>query len=88
MKRSKPSEHQIVKVLGEYENGRMVEDICRELNIHRATFHNWKKKYSGMSGTDLAELKSLQQENARLKKMYADLALDHAVLKDVLSKKF
>jgi len=88
MKKAKHSEAQIVKMLQEYENGRNVEDICREHGIHRATFYNWKKKYSGMDATQLSELKALKEENARLKKMYAELAMDNMVLKDVLSKKF
>lgn len=88
MKRNKHTEQQIVKVLKEYETGRKVEDICKEYSIHRATFYEWKKKYSGMDGVQLSELKSLQQENARLKKMYAELAMDNLVLKDILTKKF
>ena len=88
MKKTKHSEAQIVKMLQEYESGRSVEDICREQGIHRATFYNWKKKYSGMDASQLSELKSLKEENTRLKKMYAELAMDVVVLKDVLSKKF
>lgn len=87
MKKTKHSEAQIVKMLGEYENGRKAEDICREYGVHRATFYNWKKKYSGMDTSQLTELKSLKEENARLKKMYAELAMDNMVLKDVISKK-
>ena len=88
MKKSKHTESQIVKVLQEYENGRNVEDICLDLGIHKATFYNWKKRYSGMDATHLSELKALKEENARLKKMYAELAMDNVVLKDVISKKF
>ena len=88
MKKTKHSEAQIVKMLQEYEKGRSVEDLCREHGVHRATFYNWKKKYSGMDATQLSELKALKEENARLKKMYAELAMDNVVLKDVLSKKF
>ena len=88
MKKSKHSEAQIVKMLQEYENGRNVEDICRVLGIHRATFYSWKKKYSGMDASQLTELKALKEENSRLKRMYAELAMDNMVLKDVLSKKF
>lgn len=87
MKKTKHSEAQIVRMLQEYEKGRNVEDICREHGIHKATFYNWKKKYSGMDASQLSELKSLKEENARLKKMYAELAMDNMVLKDVLSKK-
>jgi putative transposase len=88
MKKTKHSEAQIVKMLQEYEKGRSVEDLCREHGVHRATFYNWKKKYSGMDATQFSELKALKEENARLKKMYAELAMDNVVLKDVLSKKF
>lgn len=88
MKKSKHTEAQIVKVLQEYENGRNVDDICRDLGIHKATFYNWKKRYSGMDVAHLSELKALKEENSRLKKMYAELAMDNVVLKDVISKKF
>jgi len=88
MKRSKFTEAQIVKAIKEYEAGRSVEDICRELGIHKVTFYNWKKNYAGMDSSQLAELKALKEENARLKKMYAELAMDNMVLKDVLTKKF
>ena len=88
MKKTKHSEAQIVKMLQEYESGRKVEDICREHGVHKATFYSWKKKYSGMDASQLSELKSVKEENARLKKMYAELAMDNMVLKDVLSKKF
>jgi len=88
MKKTRFSEPQIIKAIKEYENGRSVEDISRELGIHKVTFYNWKKQYSGMDTSQLAELKTLKEENARLKKMYAELAMDNLVLKDVLSKKF
>ena len=63
-------------------------DICRELGVHQATFYNWKKKYAGMDNQELRRLKELEEENRRLKHMYAELALDNKILKDVLSKKF
>jgi putative transposase len=88
MKKQKFSEAQIVKALKDYEAGKSVSDICRELGIHKATFYNWNKKYSGMGGDDLKRLKELEEENRRLKKMYAELAMDNVVLKDVISKKF
>jgi putative transposase len=88
MKTNKHSESQIVKAITEYENGRKAEEICRELGIHRATFYNWKKKYSGMDGLQLKKLRELEDENRKLKQMYADLALDNKMLKDVLSKKW
>ena len=88
MKRIKFSESQIIKILKEYESGREVKGLCREYGISRATFYNWKKKYSGMEASQLKRLKELEEENRRLKRMYADLSLDHEMLKDVLGKKF
>jgi putative transposase len=88
MKRIKFSESQIIKILKEYESGREVKDLCREYGVSRATFYNWKKKYSGMEVSQLKRLKELEEENRRLKRMYADLSLDHEMLKDVLGKKF
>jgi putative transposase len=75
-------------MIREYEGGRDAAEICREHSISRATFYNWRKKYSGMESHELKRLKELEAENTRLKKMYADLSLDHTMLKDVLSKKF
>ena len=63
-------------------------DISRELGINKQTFYNWKQKYAGMSGEHLRQLKQLQEENVRLKQMYADVSLDNKMLKDVLSKKW
>jgi putative transposase len=88
MKKSTFTETQIIKLLKEYESGRDVADISREHGISKATFYNWRKKYSGMEAQELKRLKDLEAENTRLKKMYADLSLDHAMLKEVLSKKF
>ena len=88
MKKSRFTETQIVNALKEYEAGKSVADICRDLGINKQTFYNWNKKYGGMESQDLHRLKDLEQKFARLQKMYADLAMDHRVLKDVLSKKF
>lgn len=88
MKKSKFTESQIVKAIKENEAGRSVDDLCRELGIARGTFYNWRKKYAGMEAQDLKRLKELEEENRRLKQMYADLALDNKMLKDVLSKKW
>lgn len=87
MKKARFTETQIVGVLKEYENGRSVLDICREYGISKATFFNWKSKYGGMEVPELRRLKELEQENARLKKMYADLSIDYQIVKEVLSKK-
>ena len=88
MKKSTFTETQIVNMIREYEGGRDAAEICREHSISRATFYNWRKKYSGMESHELKRLKELEAEDTRLKKMYADLSLDHTMLKDVLSKKF
>ncbi len=88
MKKQKFTEAQIIKALKEHQAGRSTEDVCRELGIHKATFYNWKKKYGGMETQELKRLKELEEENRKLKAMYADLSLDHKILKDVLTKKF
>jgi putative transposase len=87
MKKSRFSEAQIIAMLQQYESGIKVTDICREKGITTATFYNWKRKYEGMDARQLKELKSLQEENRRLKQMYADLSLDHLILKNIIEKK-
>lgn len=88
MKKTRFTESQIIKALKENESGRSVEDISRELGIHKGTFYNWRKQYSGMDASQLKELKELKSENAKLKQMYADQALQITMLKDVLGKKW
>ena len=87
MKKSKFTESQITKAIKEHEGGRSVENICRELSVKPATFYVWKRKYAGMDSETLRKLKELERENAQLKRMYADLSLDHRILKDVIEKK-
>ncbi len=87
MKRGKFTETQIVKALHEEKGGRKADDICREMGISRATFYNWKSKYSGMEVSQLKQLRELQEENRKLKAMYADLALDNRLMKDLIEKK-
>ena len=87
MKKSRFTEAQIIATLQQYESGMKVTDICRDKGITMATFYRWKRKYGGMDAQQLNELKSLQEENQRLKKMYADLSLDHRILKDIIEKK-
>jgi putative transposase len=87
MKKSRFTETQIIKVLKEVEAGRLVKEVCRENNISDATYYNWKSKYGGMEASDVKKLKALEEENRRLKQMYADLSLDHTILKDVVEKK-
>ena len=88
MKKSKFSEAQIIKALKEYEQGRTVSDICRELGIDKSSFYYWKKKYGDMDRQELKRLKELEEENQKLKQMYADVSLDLKMVKDLLSKKF
>jgi len=88
MKTTKFTETQILKVLKEHEAGRETRDLCREYGISRATFFNWRKKFGGMDASQLKRLKELEDENKRLKRMFADLSLDHELLKEVLEKKF
>lgn len=87
MKKSRFTEAQIVRILKEYESGKSTKDICREYGIATPTFYSWKKKYGGMDTQQLKELKALQEENGRLKQMFADLSLDHRILKDIIEKK-
>jgi putative transposase len=87
MKRSKFSEQQIVGVLKQAEAGVAVKDLCRKLGISDQTFYNWKAKYGGLSVSELKRLRELEAENARLKKMYADLALENEAIKAVLNRK-
>ncbi len=88
MKRNKFTEAQIIKVLKENESGKTVNDICREQGIHQSTYYNWKKKYGGMQMQEVQRLKQLEEENRRLKQMYAELSLDYKILKDVVKKSF
>lgn len=88
MKTSKFSEGQIIKALKENQQGRSVGDISRELGVDKSTFYYWRKKYGGMEQQELKRLKELENENNKLKQMYADVSLDNKMLKDLLSKKF
>ena len=87
MKKSRYSETQIVKILKEVESGKRVKDVCREYGISDATYYNWKAKYGGMEASEIKRLKDLEDENRRLKQMYADLSLEHTILKDIVEKK-
>lgn len=88
MKKKRFSVEQIVAVLKQAELGMAVADLIRQVGISEQTFYRWKKLYSGMQSDQVRELKQLQDENGRLKKLVAELSLDKAVLQDVLSKKF
>jgi putative transposase len=81
------SESQIVNILKEAEGGVSLEDLVRQHGFSKASFYKWKAKFSGMSVSDLKRLKELEEENRRLKPLYANLSLEHAVLKHIIEKK-
>ena len=88
MKRKRFSVEQIVAALKQVEMGLPVSDLIRQLGISEQTFYRWKKEYAGLELDQVRELKQVVEENARLKKLVAELSLDKSVLQDVLSKKF
>ncbi len=87
MKKSKFSETQIVSILSEVEAGAKVAETCRKYGISDACYYQWKSKYAGMDVPQLAKMRELEKENARLKKMYAELALIHNAFHDAVAKK-
>ena len=87
MKKSRYSESQIVNILKEAEAGVALEELSRQHGFSRASFYKWKAKYSGMSVSDLKRMKELEEENRRLKQMYANLSMDYQVLKEIVEKK-
>jgi putative transposase len=86
MKGSRFNEEQIIGVLREHEAGAKTEEVCRRHGISNATFYKWKAKYGGLDVSEARRLKSLEDENRRLKKLLAESVLDNAALKDLLGK--
>ena len=87
MKKSRFTETQIISILNESDAGVKVKDICRKHGISDATYYNWKSKYGGMSASKLKRMKEIEAELSRLKRLYADLALENNALKDLIEKK-
>jgi putative transposase len=87
MKKTRFTETQIVSILKQQEAGIPTKEICRQHGISEATFYSWKSRYGGMEASDVKRLKELEDENARLKKMFADLSLDNQILKEIFAKK-
>jgi putative transposase len=87
MKKSRFTETQIVSILKEADAGMKVEELCRKHGISSASYYNWKKKYGGMDASEIKRLKELEEESAKLKRMYADMALENTALKDLIVKK-
>jgi putative transposase len=88
MKRKRYSDEQIAFALRQAENGTLVEEVCRKLGVSEATFYRWKKQFAGMGVVEIRRLKQLEEENAKLKRLVADLSLDKTMLQDVLRRKF
>lgn len=87
MKKSKHTESEMVQAVKQLESGVSADVVSREHGISQATLYNWKSKYSGMDVSQVIRLHELEDENRRLKQMYADLALDNKILKEVIEKK-
>ncbi len=87
MKKSKFTLEQTARILKEFDQGKSVEQITREYGISRAAFYKWRQRYGGMEATDLKRLKELEEENSKLKRMYANLALDLEAAKYIIEKK-
>ena len=87
MKKTRFTETQIVKAIQEHEGGRKAEDICRELGITSAAFYKWRQRYGGLEVGELKRLKELEEENSRLKRMYAEISMENDAMKDLIVKK-
>lgn len=88
MKKSRFSEEKIISILKEAEGGRTIKEVCAAHNISEATFYTWRKKYGGLDVSEARRLRSLEEENNRLKRIVADLSVQNQILKEVNSKKW
>lgn len=88
MKMGKFSSTQIAKILKEFDEGKSVQDIMREHGVSKASFYKWRQRYGGMQATELKRVKELEEENARLKRMYTNLAMELDIAKYIIEKKF
>jgi putative transposase len=88
MKKSKYSDAQIMSILTQAENGAPVADLCREHGMSSASFYKWRAKYGGMDASLISRMKALDEENKRLKKMYAEKSMQNDLLKEALGKKW
>lgn len=87
MKKSRYTETQIVSILKQADAGMAIKDLCRKHGISEPTYYNWKSRYGGMEASDLKRTKELETELSKLKRMYADLALENQAMKDLIQKK-
>ncbi len=87
MKNSRFTEQQIIKILKSADAGMKVQDLCRQYGISDATYYKWKSKYGGMEAADIKRLRESETENSKLKRLFADLALENRALKDLIEKK-
>lgn len=87
MRKSKFTETQIVSMIKEADSGIPVPEICRKYGIGQSTFYKWRSKYGGMEASDVKRLKELEEENRKLKDMFATLSLKHSMLEDIIAKK-
>jgi len=87
MNKSRFSESQILTILKEYEGGIPCKDLCRQYGINKNTIYNWKNKYGGMTNSEMKKLRQLEEENSKLKRMYANVSLEYNALKELMTKK-
>jgi putative transposase len=88
MKMGKFTSAQIAKILKEFDDGKSLQDIIREHGVSRASFYKWRQRYGGMQASELKRVKELEEENARLKRMYSNLAMELDIAKYIIEKKF